>query len=156
MKIKKMANIDVPIEEEVDFSIVKLQLNKYELDDGSILRVCDLPNKIYRIKPKTPQGIPEYLILWKPNTSALIRPEQRGPPSNSPFDPNIDPKSPIDFELLREPFNFYELSDGTRLKVRLVLERVFKAEKRNPWGEPIYWVNKRILVEVNPNSIKID
>lgn len=150
----------IPIEEEMDFNIFKLKFNIYELNDGSHLRLCEIPVKIFRtsknINPNINIPVPDYLIMWNTILSALVPPDLKSTPSPELFDPKKDKMNPIDFIPLSEPFNFFDLSNGTRLKVRVLVERVFKAEKYNNLGEPVYWVTKKILTDVQPDTIRID
>jgi hypothetical protein len=47
-----------------------------------------------------------------------------------------------------EHWNTYELSDGTILKVKLVLRGVKRLKKYNPDGTPIYIINTQNIVRV--------
>ena len=47
----------------------------------------------------------------------------------------------IDFKELEEHWNVYQLSDGTKLKVRLILRGVKKLNQYEPDGIPIYVIN---------------
>ncbi len=47
----------------------------------------------------------------------------------------------VDFEEVKEHWNTYKLSDGTTLKIKLVLRGVKRLKKFNPDGSPIYVIN---------------
>jgi len=47
----------------------------------------------------------------------------------------------LDFEEVEENWNTYTLSDGTTLKVKLVLRGVKRLTKYEPDGTPIYVIN---------------
>ncbi len=47
----------------------------------------------------------------------------------------------LDFEELEEHWNIYRLSDGSTLKVRLVLRGVKRLKRYEPDGTPIYIIN---------------
>lgn len=47
----------------------------------------------------------------------------------------------LDFEEVEENWNTYTLSDGTTLKVKLVLRGVKRLKKFEPDGSPIYVTN---------------
>jgi hypothetical protein len=53
---------------------------------------------------------------------------------------------PLDFEQEREDWNVYKLSDGTTLKVKLVLQGVKRLRTFNPDGTPIYVINSQNVV----------
>jgi len=52
----------------------------------------------------------------------------------------------VDFEEEKEYWNTYKLSDGTTLKIRLILRGVKRLKKFNPDGSPIYIVNSTNVV----------
>jgi len=63
----------------------------------------------------------------------------------------------VDFqEKEMEHWNTYELSDGTILKVKLVLRGVKRLKKYSPDGTPIYIINTQNVVRVLnvPESLK--
>ena len=49
----------------------------------------------------------------------------------------------LDFKILREDWNVYELADGSILKVRFVLRKVIRTKAFNPDGEPGYAFGSR-------------
>jgi hypothetical protein len=63
----------------------------------------------------------------------------------------------IDFEEVKDCWNTYQLSDGTTLKVKLVLIGVKRLKKYNPDGMPIYVINSQNVVRaVNvPKELRI-
>lgn len=52
----------------------------------------------------------------------------------------------VDFEEVEERWNVYRLSDGSTLKVKLVLIGVKRLKKHNPDGSPIYVIQSHNLV----------
>lgn len=55
----------------------------------------------------------------------------------------------VDFENRKEDWNTYELSDGSILKVKLVLLNVVRSrDKYDPLGKPIYGVTSQNIVRV--------
>jgi len=54
----------------------------------------------------------------------------------------------VDFEEVKESWNVYKLSDGTTLKVKLVLTGVKRLKKYNPDGTPIYVISSQNVVRV--------
>ncbi len=62
----------------------------------------------------------------------------------------------IEFELERENWNSYILEDGTKLKLKTVLARVFRLEKYKEDGEPVYVINSTNLVAADvPDNLKL-
>jgi hypothetical protein len=52
----------------------------------------------------------------------------------------------VDFEEEKEHWNTYKLSDGTTLKIKLVLRGVKRLKKFNPDGSPVYIINSTNVV----------
>jgi hypothetical protein len=62
----------------------------------------------------------------------------------------------LDFEEVEENWNTYKLSDGTTLKVKLVLRGVKRLKRFEPDGTPIYVINSiNVVRAVNvPDDLK--
>ena len=62
----------------------------------------------------------------------------------------------LDFTEIEEHWNSYRLSDGTTLKVRLVLRGVKRLKRYEPDGTPIYVINSiNVVRAVNvPEELK--
>ena len=76
--------------------------------------------------------------------------------------PSISPKdiaeaTDLDFSQEKEHWNSYKLSDGTTMKVKLVLRGVKRLKKHNPDGTPIYLINSTNVVRVLdvPEKLKV-
>lgn len=52
----------------------------------------------------------------------------------------------LDFTEEEEHWNTYKLSDGTTLKVKLVLQGVKRLKRYNPDGNPIYMIRSQNIV----------
>lgn len=145
---------DIKIEEEVDFEIQNLSLSKYELEDGTILRICEIPNKIFRAQNPDDSTKPSYIIAWQTNISAIVKPNLKGVPSKEKFDPKTDKLMEIEFIPLKEPINYFWLGDGTIIKSRIIVNSIKRAEKRNQYGEPIYWSIKNNNINIIDKSMQ--
>lgn len=62
----------------------------------------------------------------------------------------------LDFEEVEENWNTYTLSDGTTIKVKLVLRGVKRLKRYEPDGTPIYVINSiNVVRAVNvPQELK--
>ena len=62
----------------------------------------------------------------------------------------------LDFEEIEEHWNTYTLSDGTTIKVKLVLRGVKRLKRYEPDGNPIYVINSiNVVRSVNvPPELK--
>jgi len=62
----------------------------------------------------------------------------------------------IDFEPLAEKWNEYRLSDGSLVKLKLVISRIVRLGEYNEQGEPIYVISSQNVVSttVPPELMK--
>jgi hypothetical protein len=61
----------------------------------------------------------------------------------------------IAFKEIEERWNEYDLEDGTKLKIKLVLAKVIRTNEYNKEGDPIYVVNTQNLLHVTvPEKFK--
>jgi hypothetical protein len=56
------------------------------------------------------------------------------------------PAEEMDFEPLRETWNEYRVADGSLLRLKVVVSKILRLEKRNPQGEPIYLITSTNVV----------
>jgi len=61
---------------------------------------------------------------------------------------DLEDAEDLDFGEEKEKWNTYKLSDGTTLKVKLVLQSAKRLKKWNPDGTPVYWINAVNVVRV--------
>lgn len=58
----------------------------------------------------------------------------------------------LEFEPLKETWNEYRCSDGSFLRLKLVVSKITKLDKRNPAnGEPIYQVLSTNVLAATPS-----
>ena len=62
----------------------------------------------------------------------------------------------VDYDPLAEKWNEYRLSDGTVLRMKLVVTKIVRLDLYNDQGEPIYLVNSNnaISASVPPKLMK--
>ncbi len=148
---------EISIEEDVDFKVQKFDYNKYELDDGTILRIAVIPIKIFRTSDYDNRGSPIYHVLSQTIVSAIVPQELRSEPSNNKLPPDLEKleSEDIEFRPIEEPRNEYILSDGTTIKFRCVVSNVIKYEYINQFGEPSYSINStNTMAAISPKSIR--
>lgn len=56
----------------------------------------------------------------------------------------------LDYEPLREAWNEYRCSDGSFLKLKIVVAKIVKLDRQSDAGEPIYVVNSSNVLAVTP------
>lgn len=69
---------------------------------------------------------------------------------------DLEEAEDLDFDEEQESWNVYKLSDGTTLKIRLVLQEVKRLNKWKPDGSPVYLIaSTNIVRAVNiPTELK--
>ena len=56
---------------------------------------------------------------------------------------------PVDFEVVKEDWNEYKLTDGSTLKIKLVLTGVMRLNNQyDPVGNPVYVISSQNAVRV--------
>ena len=66
--------------------------------------------------------------------------------TNVTFRGEMVPAEEMDYEPLRETWNEYRVADGSLLRLKVVVSKILRLEKRNEQGEPIYLVNSTNVV----------
>lgn len=56
----------------------------------------------------------------------------------------------LEFEPLKETWNEYRCSDGSFVRLKIVVSKITKVDKRNAQGEPIYQVASANVLSVTP------
>ncbi len=62
----------------------------------------------------------------------------------------------LNFKPVKEDWNEYELEDGTKLYVKLVLVDVVRRDEFSPIGEPVYQIISQNLVKVKASKEAIE
>jgi hypothetical protein len=140
--------------EEMDFTIEKEGWNTYELTDGTTLRIRPIVVKIFKTKSLSP-GKGEGLGIATQNVVvANARSDRKGPASTQPQQPDViekAPKTKVGYTEKDEVWNTYLLPGNKRLKLRLIVTSVVRAEGLyDPFGNPIYAVTSDNITASEP------
>jgi len=144
-----------------DFEVVRERLNKYKLEDNSILKTkfvlinvilektLDEAVKEFEIlieKGKKPEGLKMGIGFQSRNIMGIEAPRRlRGEPSSKTY--KIEElrasivKDDLDFEVSEETWNSYKLKNGITLKIRSSPISVSRTSKFDIRGTPIYVVD---------------
>lgn len=132
---------------EMDFEIIKEPWNKYQLEDGSLLRLKNPAIKTYKSKKVDQFGIPMYGFAGTALISATVPKELLGTPSADEKVESSDITNEVRFTTVCEDWCEYRLTDGAILRAKTVVTKVFKTKKFNKFGEPIYWATWQVLTD---------
>jgi len=70
---------------------------------------------------------------------------------NIDFDDSLE----LEFEIIEEKWNIYKLSDGSVLKIRPIVVKVFKSNRKTPDGQDLYGFGGQNIVSAKvPKSLK--
>jgi hypothetical protein len=134
-----------------DFVILKEDWSRYRIDDGSIMKVRVAVIDIYRSIQTSNTGYPELQYISQNLVSAIVPEKLRGIPSIQPVDIQNDIPEELRFEELEIKDQEYITPDGFKIIIKPVLQKIFKYNKFNGTGEPVYQVTMHSI----PNIEKI-
>ena len=125
----------------------KLYPSYYKLSDGTFVRALININYLI-VDPQSPQG---FAVNSTNTVSAFVPKEKRHPELYQQYDPIEVMKDPVDddmdFEVLRENFSVYDLSNGMVLSVKTIVGQVTKSKYYTRDGEPIYNINTNPIIK---------
>jgi hypothetical protein len=131
---------------EIDFTVEKEDWNIYELDDGTILKIR--PVLLRLLKTEAPPGFGKgksFGVMAQNLVVVTATPDKKGRPSMGPNPPEVMDKAPkinVAFNEKKWIWNTYLLPDNIRLKIRLVVTSVLRAEGLfDQFGNPVYRVS---------------
>ncbi len=144
-----MSEIDEMVKEYgyTNFKVLKDEWSEYILEDKTIIRIKTIPLKI--IIQDSKYGVNTTIAL-----AAFSPKELKGEPSDKKVDNsqaiNSFDKADLTFEPKKEPWNEYELEDGTKLFLKTIAVQVSRTKLFDLYGDPIYWVNHQLISKKYP------
>jgi hypothetical protein len=142
---------------ELDFDIIREPWNKYELSDGTILKIKLVLLRVVK-KEKTVSdaetgktktaisyGFESQNILTVYNVPDHLKSQ----PSREKYPPEVLRENVVESDMrystLEEEWNEYILEDRTRLRIKLTVVKVDRTKKVDHHGFPIYLVESPVL-----------
>lgn len=120
----------------------------YKLHDGTIVQAFIHVNYLLA-DPNTPQG---FRVNSTNLVTAFVPREKRKPASFQPFTQeelqNGVVEEDVEYEVMRENFSVYELSNGLVMSIKTVMGQIRKTKYFTIDGEPIYLVNVNPILKV--------
>lgn len=71
-------------------------------------------------------------------------------------EPKSEKRKYLDYKIVEEPWSVYEFSDGSQLRVRMVVHDIVDSGKRKESGEPILEIGGSTVVAYRPPLPKKD
>lgn len=128
--------------------------NFYRLDDGAIIRIYPILNALYLNHSQ----MESMQMNIQSNVSTFVPKRLRADPSNRSYtqeelQSNIDVYD-MEFTILDENFNTYDVDSKWILSVKTALSQVSKTKLFSNLGEPIYLVSTTLIPKVKPRNVK--
>lgn len=137
----------------LDFDVVKEPWNKYELADGTIVKIKAVVMRV-RKQQTTEAGKTTVNYNFDLQTLAVSISEEKGAPDTRVYTPadlqGAVVKSDIRYTTVSEEWNEYVTDDGARIRLKVTLTRVSKTSLFDKNGDPIYVVENGVLANVRP------
>lgn len=127
-------------EKEVDFKVTREDYCRYQLEDGTLLKVKMCVLKIGESLSRGPGGYPKFGFQINNVVTTLVPDRLRSAPSTRVVDLNTEPAKEIGFTVQENEWQEYELVDGFLVRIKPVVTKIFKYDAHNGFGEPIYSV----------------
>lgn len=121
-----------------DFVILKEDWSRYRLHDGSQMKIRVAVTDIFRSRQTSNTGYPELQYFSQNLVSVIVLEKLKGTPSPQSVDIQNDVPQELRFEEIAVLDQEYITPDGFKIIVKPVLQKVFKYNKYNELGEPIY------------------
>lgn len=134
----------------LDFEIIKEEWGKFELYDGSTLKLKSILVSVEKINNNEK---PSYQTQLQNIQTVFIEPSLIGDSTNTVYTKeillkNIE-KQDLEFEIITPSSNKYILDDGTKLNIFLNVIKVARTSLKNKKGEPIYLVDTNFTINFN-------
>lgn len=118
----------------------------YRLADGTILSA--LTNITHLVSSPTD---PNDMSASLAQEIRVFTPQgRRNPGGRQVLDPTnatvVD--EDVEYDTLKEDFNFYDLSNGASLGIKTVMVQIQKTDQYNREGEPVYSINSHPVIKI--------
>lgn len=123
---------------EVDFRVIREDYCRYQLVDGTLLRVKICVLKIRESLERGPGGYPEFSFKVSNVLTCLVPDRLKSAPSSQVADNDVVEE--MEFKVQDDEWQEYELLNGFLLRIKPVVTKIFKHKGYNAFGEPIYSV----------------
>jgi len=138
----------------IDFEVEEEPWNKYELNDGTILKTRFILKTVVR---SIVSGKNNYKGDGIPLTIIMVPGKLKGEPDTKKYSPkevhaNID-KPDMRFRISHEDWNEYRIDDGAVIRMKSTLTNISRTTLRDGNGDPIYNVNTNMIIQVKDSNL---
>ena len=135
---------------EVDFRVIKEDFSRYMLEDGTTIKIKIVLRRVFFSPINTPEGYPTDSAYDTANAAVGVSVPQKlkRSPSSEPFNPLVDKGEEINFREQEINEQEYVTDNGFRIFIKPIITKVFRYNKYNQLGEPIYNVMSQQISNV--------
>ncbi len=128
------------LENEIDFEVVKEDFTRYQVVDGTLLKIKICVLKILESSDRGLGGYPMFGFVTSNMLNATVPARLR----SSPTEPAATKGGveEIEFKLQEDVWQEYKTVDGFLVRIKPVVTKIFKHGKHNAFGEPIYGTDR--------------
>lgn len=138
---------------EIEFDVLREPWNKYSLEDGSYIRSKYILTKFRSSTPDT-EGRVSISFDGRPIVVAYNIPESlKGEPASSPHSHQaiLDARNEeLRYSVISEEWNEYIAEDGSKIRIKDSITRVFTTNLFDATGDPVYSIEHGTLVQGTP------
>jgi len=143
----------VPDIKSIDFEIIKEPWQKYQISDGSVLRVRTILKKVERVMEgdKIHFNVDGQTLTVIHADPALKGTKNDRPIGKNEIQKSID-KDDMRYDTLAQEFNEYILDDGTKIKIYTNITNISRTKLFDRTGDPVYVVSNSTTMDIKPSS----
>jgi len=142
-----MASVDL---KEVDFCVIKEDYSRFILNDETVIKAKIVVRKIFVSPINTPEGYPTQTAFESTNIVVAKVPSiLKRPPSKEPLNLQVDKGEEIPHIKEEIHEQEYITDNGFRITVKPILTKVFRYQKHDMFGNPIYNVILQQITNVD-------
>ena len=138
---------------ELDFDVVREPWNRYELEEGPILKAKVILKNVSR-KTEADGKVGYGIDIQHVTAISHVPIELQGPPTERGYSPEelqaSIVKDDVRYSTLREEWNEYVAEDGCKIRIKNTVVSVAKTDKCDKKGNPIYLIKNGVLPEIRP------
>lgn len=135
----------------IEFEILKEPWNKYEIQDGSTLKIRTILKKVERIKNENQV---KFNIDVHTLTVIHANPKLKGNPNKRSISPaeiqKTIEKRDMRYNTLAQEFNEYQLDDGVKIKIYTNVTNISRSSLKERTGDPLYSVQASNQIDIKP------
>lgn len=135
---------------EIDFVVLTEDFSRFLLKDGTIIKAKIVLKKIFFSPIMSPEGYPQEMGFDAVNIITAFVPQSlKRPPPNQPPNVAAEIGTEMKFEEQEGKNQQYMTTNGFQISIKPILTKVFRYDKYNQYGEPVYNVFLQSITNID-------